>query len=700
MNPFFVEQKRIELLNLIPRLFGKTKLLQILQFIDSLLSSGNKALIDSYSVEFLPHLLQSVHSLDAFHQPPEETRTILTTLERLLQVDVIAEHSKTLQAVIDRINHKLFILDKILEGKSYYIEFSGISFPLLEAKNLGILESLTIKIGKAKEKDSFIFIPSWTDADSKTIEQTKSSFQLALGLITKYYNNPLKNLTWFQKYHEVLIYFQNSQAYYEGYSFGLALTIAFIEELTKYYNLPYIVTTSVNTAITGGINSHGGIIPVNEEAIQAKVSTVFFSPIEYFVIPKKDEIAAENKLELLKKIYPDRNLELVPVKDLKDLLDRRNIVSIKKQTNFTRAYNGIKRNKLAAALSLTILLMLGFFWTREFDNNPFAYEETENQLILVNKNNKPLWSIKSKYNTTFKKYNPEAIESKFRIIDIDKDGHNEVLFSFFADDGFSDGNISQGMVLFDHKGKILWTRSFRKHVTSKRELITPPYSLYFYDTLTIKNDLCILCGANNGNSYASAAFILDIKNNKVVSDTLWNPGHIDDIRTIDLDNDGKKELVFEAANNGKDNLSLYSLEVNDLKGQVPTRDDYKLLNIPDTKLINYILIPNTDFCKYYGLRRSASKKRGLLFDHESNAIRIITVEAGYEKGGTILYSWHYENNTFDIGIGDDIRLMRDSLVSRGILKKPYTDTKEFRDLLIKQILFWNGEKFVSRENLK
>lgn len=700
MNPFFVEQKRIELLNLIPRLFGKTKLLQILQFIETLLSSGNKALIDSYTVEFLPHLLQALNSLEAFYQSPAETENILVTLNKLKQIEAISEHTKTLQAAIDRTNHRLFILNKILEGKNNYIEYSGITFPLLESKTIGLLESIKIKIGKSKEKDSFIFVPSWTESDSKTLRQTESSFQLALDLIKKFYNNPLKNLTWFQKYHEVLIYFQNSHAYYEGYSFGLALTIGFIEELTKYYNLPYIIKTSSNTAITGGINNRGEILPINEEAIQAKISAVFFSPIEQFVIPKNDETAAEKKLELLKQDYPNRNLQLIPIRDLKDLLNRRNIVSIKKQSNITRAYSGIKKNKIAALLALTILLMLGFFWMREFDNNPFGFEETYNQIIFLNRNNKPLWRIKSKIDLSYEKYNPGAVDGKLRIIDIDKDGYNEVLFSFVASDDILERNISQGLALFDHKGKILWTRSFRKHVHSKRELITPPFNFTLFDTLTIKNNLCILCGANNGNSYASAAFILDLINNKIISDTLWNPGHINDIRTNDLDNDGKQEFVVLAANNGFEKTALFSLRPEDFKGQVPTKDDYKLFSIPATKLLNYLLIPNSDFCKYSGLRRITTTTRGLLFDDESGTIRFSALEGGFDKRGSINYGWNNENNSVEIGIGDDLRLMRDSLVSRGILKKPYTDTKEFRELLIKQILFWNGEKFVSRKDLK
>jgi hypothetical protein len=43
---------------------------------------------------------------------------------------------------------------------------------------------------------------------------------------------------------------------------------------------------------------------------------------------------------------------------------------------------------------------------------------------------------------------------------------------------------------------------------------------------------------------------------------------------------------------------------------------------------------------------------------------------------------------FDIKMIDKFSSQRDSLVNAGVLFPPYTDTKEYREILIDQILFY------------
>ncbi len=47
--------------------------------------------------------------------------------------------------------------------------------------------------------------------------------------------------------------------------------------------------------------------------------------------------------------------------------------------------------------------------------------------------------------------------------------------------------------------------------------------------------------------------------------------------------------------------------------------------------------------------------------------------------------------------GDDFQKKRDSLVVKGILNPPLTNTTEYFDSLKKQLRYWNGAKFVTAE---
>jgi hypothetical protein len=54
---------------------------------------------------------------------------------------------------------------------------------------------------------------------------------------------------------------------------------------------------------------------------------------------------------------------------------------------------------------------------------------------------------------------------------------------------------------------------------------------------------------------------------------------------------------------------------------------------------------------------------------------------------------------FNIYVGSSFRVVRDSLVAKGFLKEPYTDTREYINLQKSKILYWQDGKWVKREEL-
>ena len=130
-------------------------------------------------------------------------------------------------------------------------------FPVIEESEdieesfaLGAIDSITIKIGKAKEKDKFIVVPGESERDKQLQQQIITSWQIAKAYCKKY----VKKL---HEYHEVIISFDQHLGLYRGESVGTALTVGFIEELLKQYNSQTVFKPIEGVAFTGGIKENG-----------------------------------------------------------------------------------------------------------------------------------------------------------------------------------------------------------------------------------------------------------------------------------------------------------------------------------------------------------------------------------------------------------------------------------------------------------
>jgi hypothetical protein len=568
-------------------------------------------------------------------------------------------------------------------------------FPLLAGSDdekethEGIIETLTVKISRLSraKSDVFILVPSEAEIEARIHEQIKTSWVLALQTVKRYHVK-------LAPYHEVIISFDKKIGIYRGNSLGVVLTLVFVEELLKMYNAPIGMSICESVCFTGSVERNGTIPSLSTEIIKRKIQTVFYSGLKTFVLPKEDEAAAEEKLRELKKEYPNRNLKLIAVTDIEDLLSRRNVVDIKKLSMLTRTGKTVVRNKLVTALILTGICMLTFFYFYEYDDNPYGYDATQGGFNIINQSGNVLWTIKYTI-SPIELINPNLFETRIRVLDLNGDKKNEVIYCFYAQDTFADKNISEGIAFFDYMGNVFNKLAFTKTVYSKRETLTPPYGWLLQDTLTFEGKKSMLINVNNLNSYSSAAFILDLKTQKIVSDTLWNCGFIMEMKIVDLAADGIKEVIGIACNNGKRRNSLFHIELSKFGGQIPSTDEYRLLNIMQAEAKNLFLLPKSDYASFFHLPIAGLDSRSLKISLTSESLGFWEKQLATEKPESIIYTWNFHNNDFFIAIENNFRINRDSLVAQGKLKKPFTDTWEYRKLLHDQILRWNGKDFVS-----
>ncbi|GAB4134758.1 MAG: hypothetical protein Fur0015_07840 [Ignavibacteriales bacterium] len=395
----------------------------------------------------------------------------------------------------------------------------------------------------------------------------------------------------------------------------------------------------------------------------------------------------------MKNNFPKRELKHVPIENLDELTERRSLVDIKKQKFIVRAGRGLIRNKISFLLIALILLILTYFSFYEFDDNPYTYKVTEHAIMIQNKSGKNLWNIQGYLDIEWAGFNLSTMQ-RIKIVDFNSDGKSEILFCFDSNNPvYSNENSPYGLVILDYKGKEISRMTFTKFLTSKREDLSPPFNILMLDKLFFNNELYFLCASYNQNSYPSALFLLNVKRNKVVGDTLWNHGFVSDARIVDFDNNGEKEVIFFASNNAMNKSSLVHIALKNLTGQIPSNDDYKLFGIKGAKILHYFLLPNTDYNQFFGYRNP-----GIFYPLriENYEVKFVTSKSGNKLHNTadIIYCWKYKQNEFSIFMSNEIRVARDTLVARGKLNPPYTDTREYRGFLHNQIQAWDGEKFI------
>jgi hypothetical protein len=194
-------------------------------------------------------------------------------------------------------------------------------------------------------------------------------------------------------------------------------------QLLKFYNPTYFIKIKEQTTFTGGITEDGRVLSCGDEIIRQKVKAVFFSEITTFIIPKCEETHARDQLLELQKDYPERKLKLIHAEDIHDILNRRDVVDIRKQKLVVRTGKFVRKNWVSAVVTVLLAILFGYLFVVDWDDNPAILENNGTTLYVKNKNGKILWTRKR---TDGKNIISESVQ---KIVDINSDGINEILLT-------------------------------------------------------------------------------------------------------------------------------------------------------------------------------------------------------------------------------------------------------------------------------
>lgn len=699
MNILQIEQERANLKEkLTAQYSAQARLLFLFSFFDKVLVTEDKNLINAFLPEFISEYVFCLKNFSVLGLKPRIHELVIEQAEKIEKNGFVVGYNDFAET-IQRLKDELEKLQRILNGERAETPESKAYFPLLEEEaiketgvTVGILESVTIKINPTKTNHKFIIVPSEKEIEEKISEQVKLSWLNAVRVAKKH----IKRI---HPYHEVIISFDKKAGFCKGNSLGTALTLSFIEEIFKTYNSPLSIKVGDGIAFTGGMDEQGTITETSKDIIKQKTEIIFFSDITVFIVPKKEEDAANEKLNELRKEFPKRDIKIIGVENINDLLDRRTIVEIKKQAVIVRGAKFVKKNWVAVSSILVLSAIISFFIIRDIDTNPVAFRVDGSYVYLLNKNGKVLWQKRANTNES-QIENPINLKEQIKIVDIDSDGRNELLITIedFVE-AKPDSEFSR-ISCYDSKGIPIWRYSFKDKVSSERTELPSDYAIAIIDTLSLETEKYVFLYANNVQSFSSAIFRLDLKTGERLPGTLWCSGHTYSGLLKDINKDGNTDILCVGLDNGFEDAVLFGFTVDTLTKVRPTTDSYLIRGFSINDLITYIRFPKTDYDIYRNYRTPGIHTYGFKDVQNSEYYQFIVDSHMDEYASTLWYQIDYNFKDVNAIIDNRFRVMRDTLVAHGKLQLPYTDTPEYVELIKNKILYWKNGEWVKREELK
>ncbi|NHZ84512.1 MAG: hypothetical protein GWP19_01355 [Planctomycetia bacterium] len=448
-----------------------------------------------------------------------------------------------------------------------------------DSDHCGVLSQLSLEkitVSDHLHEDQVRVVTHLVDESDILSEQTRA---------VCFYLRSQKNYS--DKYHIRLEFSLNQpSSLLVGSSVGLAMAVLATTSLHMYKsNRALQLRIYSDVAFTGAIDKSGKILPVDEYSIESKIEAAFFSDVRMVVLAEDQVQQAINSVEKLQKDYSNHALEIIGLKKVTDIQQRRDIIHYQRRRISSRVSQFVKdyANSVTYSIMAFILLLGAGFWFG-IVKHPVPEKSTflNDQIVVLNRYGYELWKSEIGSYTS-------AVD------DIDNDGEMEVLVGFSSDiqnSKYQDGRV----ICYNESGEILW------------EMITGLETIYgnnvypnnFIIPKIIIDDLDgdgkkeIICVASN--VYFPTRIVILSHDGKLISD-FWNSGNIYDIVVHDLysEND-TKEVIVSGINNEERNGILFIIDPFHSYGTSPQiNPNYKNQDVSNGNELYYLKFPSTHF---------------------------------------------------------------------------------------------------------
>lgn len=555
--------------------------------------------------------------------------------------------------------------------------------------NAGIIEKLTVSISKNQQQG----MPDKISFDNNYDEKENDLKKILRDIVSRAKKDALEKAKINGTYKFSFSY-EKKDFLYTGTSQGLAAAALAYNSILRIQMYKYYYKFKNDAVFGSAIDADGFLIPLEYDALKMKLKTVFYSPYKKYIIPEQNIIEARKFLEELNFKYPRRMLELIPIKHYMSLFKNLDVVEICKLKLMEKVKVHYNRYHVIAnsVLSLIILVILSILIFNviipALDHNPVYAKYEMGRYIAYNKYDKQVWESAI---LTADELPPNDISTRIIITDLDNDGKNEILLLR------NDNKIpllAKTLFCYNADNSIKW-----------KTIIAPKDTLYgndvCYDNITLRKIFVVNNPLTKSKEILVDYIVCDLfpwflaklnYQGKEIS-TFYNSGNAEFDRIMDLDNDGKDEIIIAGHNNDFNHRGcLIVLDPEFVQGKSP---GYRFPRGFGNGLMKYyILFPKIFLNKFSDQQASYIDAVNKFYDK----IRVFLTETfGPVKERSsyrTIFNFDYQFNFLYLQTSTEFDRFYKRLIDEGKIQ-PIKNWKAYGDSLRKQILFWDGDKFVN-----
>ncbi|MEQ9104876.1 MAG: hypothetical protein RIE53_09265 [Rhodothermales bacterium] len=445
---------------------------------------------------------------------------------------------------------------------------------------------------------------------------------------------------------------------HSGASAGLAMTLLAWCEIIRFSDDRRQFRLSTDIAFTGVVDGDGRVLPVADDLLAPKVDAAFFSDVRILVLPEAQQHLARERVEHLRRQFPNRKLGLRGILHASDVLADRRIVKEVVRSRPAHAARLFWRNKSLVVLTAIALAVGGAsMWVIEnrVDPYPESWRYQDGSYIVENRYGDELMRYTLNSTETYLGRHGQNYETA-ALVDVDGDGFREFIW---------------------HEPRRYYTGSTAHlHITDGRSLIVRSHAIFDLE-LPYDLDLSIIHGRmtpvgliaadldQNGRvEIYSSAFheyypAIIVKTDALTGEVLdiyHHPGAIHAMNIHDVDGDGFMELLLGGTNNAFRQAVIIVLDPRDIGGFGPGQGTYQPGPGPTLHEKAYLRLPVTETGKLLptafpltnGIRPMSEDSAVVFHSQES----LVSQEGGRSLPGSLLLTLDEELRPISVGTND------------------------------------------------
>jgi hypothetical protein len=230
----------------------------------------------------------------------------------------------------------------------------------------------------------------------------------------------------------------------------------------------------------------------------------------------------------------------------------------------------------------------------------------------------------------------------------------------------------------------MWRFEAGKELVYGKEVYSPDYTIrgfVFFD-LNKDKDLEIAVNSNQIPDFPTQLVLLNSSGEKIGE--YWNAGRFVDIDCLDLDEDGKKEIVIAGMNNEYKKSCIAVFDSQNIQGGSPQENEkYICDNLERGTEKYYVLLPRLDWAYKNNILESISQINNL----KNRRISFVT------KVSRVIYEFSYDFKVLKIRPSHATEVMYNDSLQEGRID--FDLNEQYVEYLSNNILYYDGQNWVS-----